>query len=140
MRAFPLFLQYAPVSSRLRLQAQRLLFYIPFLFTLILYHDIYILQAFFIAFLHFFWRLKASFFMSFFLPYIIYRHFFLFWRLFQHIYNIWNGFPFFAFCSRIVNISPRIFVSTPYFCIQIVNNLQNTKYTKYKIFRSHVWS
>lgn len=39
----------------------------------------------------------------------------------------------FLFTNREYNSG--YFRTTPCFCLQIVNNLQNTKYTKYKIFR-----
>lgn len=47
-------------------------------------------------------------------------------------YN-YNHFFYFLFTNREYNSG--YFRTTPCFCLRIVNNLQNTKYTKYKIFR-----
>lgn len=43
--------------------------------------------------------------------------------------------PFFAFLFTNREYNSGYFRTTPCFCLRIVNNLQNTKYTKYKIFR-----
>lgn len=66
-----------------------------------------------------------------FIPYIIYRPFFLFLvhdLVFQHLKA-----PIFTFCSRIMNIIADIFISTPCFCLQIVNNykIQNIQNAKF---------
>lgn len=53
--------------------------------------------------------------------------------LYHDTYIISSLFFTFLFTNREYNSG--YFRTTPCFCLQIVNNLQNTKYTKYKIFR-----
>lgn len=48
--------------------------------------------------------------------------------------SIYNP-PFFHFLFTNREYNSGNFYTTPYFCLQIVNNLQNAKYTKCKIFR-----
>lgn len=43
--------------------------------------------------------------------------------------------PFFRFLFTNREYNSGYFRTTPCFCLHIVNNLQNAKYTKYKIFR-----
>lgn len=90
--------------------------------------------------------------MIFLFPYIIYIlvfvsfaafiHIFIFWymiKIFLHMIKLflWKllGSAFFCFLFKNREYNSGNFYTTPCFCLRFVNNLQNTKYTKYKIFR-----
>ena len=107
------------------------------LFTILLYHDITIITMiswffyFLILYIYLFlFRLLLS---SMFLFFGIWSRHFCIWSSLFLWKLLWSALFSVLFTNREYNSGN--FYTNPYFCLQIVNNLQNTKYTKYKIFR-----
>ena len=109
----------------------------PPLYTILLYHDIYIFTMISCFLFHYIIYMLAFVLVAAFIHVFIflvydqdifaYDPVFFLWKL------LWSAFFCFLFTNREYNSGN--FYTTPYFCLRIVNNLQNTKCTKYKIFR-----
>lgn len=107
-------------------------FYVLFFVVTPFYHINYIMISIFIQWyfvLFFFLILYIIVFVSF----AAFIHVFIFWYMIKIFFEYDQDIFSVLFTNREYNSGN--FYTTPYFCLQIVNNLQNTKCTKYKIFR-----
>ena len=109
----------------------------PLFFTLLLYHDITIITMISWFFISLYYIYTCFCFVCCFHPCFYFfgiwsRHFCIWSSLFLWKL-LWSALFHFLFTNREYNSGN--FYTNPCFCLRIVNNLQNTKYTKYKIFR-----